>query len=517
MFDSSRKRVRGRTILLLKKVPIRIRWMLVTFVGILIAAPLLHAQFFPSTRYLTRSSPFSPTSYDQCAALNQEFAEDVRNLTEQHSQCLADAPREESSDGGICSKTSCQPLHTAMNHARQRQADEVRTCNDRVSKHLEKKRREEEIAHRAAAEAERDRKKQEIERRNQDQKDKERVQNQEKERDTVEQAERSDRAQHEAQEQQERERQAEREREDFARRHAEEQERQAAEIRRQLYIQAVTQTATHIKQEWLSRVRTGLPDVVADIVSFADVSRSMARGDSTLSMSDFIGTADNLVERAETVHAWITSPVQTFKDQIQSDAIRIVVAEPQHQATDARLKAIFHSVTKMNEAAHESNPFAKSLSAKALSKIDTQFNSALRELRHIEGELGSFNRGNGKFAGQPLVNPFRYKPTPPRPAMEYEMSNPFDTGERYGQQDATGDAELQFPSQNPFRSRTVEKARDGKSIQSDKTTAPVLSHNPFVQESKQMPALSKKPTVSSQNRVVQYRDPTTRQVSKDHP
>ena len=44
--------------------------------------------------------------------LDEEFAREVRELHTQHEQCLADAPREESSEGGTGSKASCQALRT---------------------------------------------------------------------------------------------------------------------------------------------------------------------------------------------------------------------------------------------------------------------------------------------------------------------------------------------------------------------------------------------------------------------
>lgn len=454
-------------------------WMVVS-VGF--AMPPIDALSF-SSRYLTRSSPFSPTSHEECEALNQEFAQDVRMLTEQHAQCLSDAPHEQTSEGGTCSKLSCQPLHTAMNSARARQGDEVKKCSTRVNEYLEEKRRKDEAARREASEAER------VEH------DRSRA----KDREVQEETERNTRAQKAEEKRQQREL-VERER-----LKAEERERQAAEFKRQAYIAGVLQIAQQVKQEWHDRLRTGVPDVVADISRFVEASRSMLAPKGSLSMPEFVGAADKLVERAENVRAWITSPLHTVTDQIRSDAIRMVLAEPEQKQTDERLSAMFHSVKKMKEIAHEQNPFAKTISAQALTLIERQFNSALGELNRLEAQLGTFQKDQLTTNHGPLVNPFKLKSPQSHVTTMAPFTNPFAAGPDTVAQDTLIAVEKQDPSANPFRSRQAAITRDSPSTSESTSTSRLRNESPSTAS-----PLSASP---DKNAIVRYRDPATKQVS----
>ncbi len=197
----------------------------------------------PSVRYFSLMAPLSPTSPEACNELQQEFAEIQQELHVQHEQCLRDAPGDErGDDGGTCSKSSCQALHTARDEAGKKARQEVGICRERLSTYLAEKRREDERARRAAEEAERDRdqrdrdqrdRDRERDRRNTERKDKE-------ERDRQAAKDKADRDRRDAEDRTDR---ARRDQEDRARRDAADradQQRRQTEALRQAHIRAVT-------------------------------------------------------------------------------------------------------------------------------------------------------------------------------------------------------------------------------------------------------------------------------------
>lgn len=124
---------------------------------------LSHAQVFfstPSTGYTLLSAPLSPTSRDECTALDRAFDQELRTLNQQHDQCLAGTTRERPG-AGTCSKPSCQALHTARDEAGERRHQEGRVCRDRVGEYQAEKRRQEEQERQARESAERQRREQE--------------------------------------------------------------------------------------------------------------------------------------------------------------------------------------------------------------------------------------------------------------------------------------------------------------------------------------------------------------------
>jgi hypothetical protein len=427
-------------------------------------------------------------------------------------------------------------LHSARDHARKKQRQEVQICRARVGDYLAKQRRKEEEARRAAEAAERDRQKRENEdrARERDQQKADRKKQEDRDRGAADQAAREDRARRDATAQaekeqhdrQEKDRQAQHEQEERTRRDAQEQAEQAqlaAEVARQQYLAAVAQTATHVKQEWLGRIRTSLPEVAAEVGSFVEISRSMTRGDGAHSMSEFIGEADTLVTRVETAHAWISSPLETFADQVTADAIRIVKADHGQQETDARLTAIFHGVKKMNDVAHNTNPFAKSISSFALAQIEEQFNTALGNLNHIEKELSAANSSDHKAGGQPLTNPFRLRThTPSRSTAHSDAPNPFASSSGPPDSILTEPLGSQATSpSNPFRHASTSRQRDADSKPSSAAMSQENSRNPFHKNSEAHSEAGssasgsttpKTARQSSEDRTVRYRDPLTKEL-----
>lgn len=95
-----------------------------------------------SMRLIGLSSPWSPTSADECSALSQKFSEIIQQLNAEHDECLKDAPRDDHG-GGTCSKVACQGLHTDRDNASRKASEEGRVCQERLRAYLEKKRQDE--------------------------------------------------------------------------------------------------------------------------------------------------------------------------------------------------------------------------------------------------------------------------------------------------------------------------------------------------------------------------------------
>ncbi|MEK6785510.1 MAG: hypothetical protein AABY61_08520 [Nitrospirota bacterium] len=448
----------------------------------------------PSTRYITLSAPLFPTSPEACDDLQQEFADIQRELSAQHEQCLRDAPDEEhGDDGGTCSKSSCQALHTARDQAGKYAQQEVGNCRRRLNDYLTEQRRRDERDRRDAAEAEQDRRDHERQdqERERDRRNTERKNQEERDRHIAE--EKADRERRDADERAERERQDERDRQARV-----EQSRRQAEALRQAHVRAVTHTAGQLKATWQDRVRNTLPETASDLSSFMQVVHGMARGDGFYKLADFVIAADRLAERAETASKWITSPLQSFSDQVTADAIDMVRADRGYQRDDPRVHTIFRGIQKINELAHDTNPFTKAISSTAFDQIEHHFKTIMGELEHLEADIGSFNYSKRKHADQPIANPF--KGTPQKPAASVS-----DNG-------------------NPFRSSTPLPKREEVIREESAFTPAVDSANPFRSSgdfstsspppTAKLPQAARPPqAAASADQTVRYRDPATGKLS----
>ena len=451
----------------------------------------------PSSRYHYLSSPISPTSAEECTALSAEFAEETSELNAQHSQCLEGSPNE-GSNGGTCSKSSCQALHTALYEAQRKGDEEGRVCRDRLGMYLAEKRKEAE--RQRADDAERDRVRQERDKSEADRKN------------TNERTERDRRA---SEKKTDEDRQAAKDRADKSARDTEEkaardtqkraeQERRIAEARRQAYRMAVVNTASNLKSTWQQRIRSGVPEVMSDTSSFMKIVHEMFRGEGSRSLAEVVVAADTLAERAETAYAWITSPVQTFSDQVTADAIQLVKSQGDFQQNDARVHTIFRGVKKLNDITHESNPFAKAMNAAVYEQLESHFQSLLGEVENLESAIGSFDYSSKKHADQPLANPFRGS-TSTLPKSAPGAGNPWrQHAEPVRQAEESRPITGASPSRestNPFHA--------GDSV---------VDVNPFTRPSQTSPAIANKTPSSSaspasQDPMVRYRDPATRELS----
>jgi len=342
----------------------------------------------------------------KCDDLAREFDEEFRTLNDQHESCLAKAPNDEVPLGETCTKSSCQSLHTAKdevgknatrrwgfagpawasiwptNAGRKRKTNAGRrkpsktarigiagtrsgngtggtpTGNSRKTVTAEPtKRKPTTTGRRSRAEKSRH------------------GRDQDRQRATAD------------------------------------QQRRQAEALRQANFLAITQAADRLKDTWKERLRGGLPDVASELSSFMQVVRGVARGDGSYSVSDLLVATNTLADRAQTTFALITSPFQTFSDQVTADAIDMVRADRTYQRDDPRVQPIFRGIQKVNEIVHERNhPFSEAISSAAFEQIDTHFKTIIGELEHLEADIGSFDYSRRKYADQPLANPFRQAP-----------------------------------------------------------------------------------------------------------
>jgi hypothetical protein len=237
------------------------------------------------------------------------------------------------------------------------------------------------------------------------------------------------------------------------------------------------------------------------------IVQGMYRGDGSRSLAEVVAAADTLAERAETAYAWITSPVQTFSDQVTADAIQLVKAQGDFQQNDARVHTIFRGVKKLNDVTHESNPFAKAMNAAVYEQLESHFQAMLGEVENLESAIGSFDYSSKKHVDQPLANPFK--------GSTSTLSNSSQGGGNPWRQHAE-------PVRHAEESRPVTGALPSRESSNPfHASNSVVEVNPFIPPSQPSPALADKinktpnsnTSPASPDRMVRYRDPTTRELS----
>lgn len=129
----------------------------------IVLTPAFPGSLYPSTRYITLSSPTFPTNYNECQALAREFNAEIQTLNQQHEECLQGAPPDDVARGGTCSKSSCQALHTARDRATAAATKEQSVCSARVANYLAAQQQEQaQRQRRVEAESERERRQQAV-------------------------------------------------------------------------------------------------------------------------------------------------------------------------------------------------------------------------------------------------------------------------------------------------------------------------------------------------------------------
>lgn len=302
---------------------------------------------------------------------------------------LRDAPdQERDDDGGTCSKSSCQSLHTARDQAGRNAQQEVGLCRRRLNDYLAEQRRRDERARRDAEEAERDRR------------DRERSDH-ELDQQHAEQQKKADREHREIENRAARERQDARDRAADA-----ELQRLQAESSRQAYLRAVELAASRVKSNWHEHIRSGISKVRDETHSFMDVAHGLFRGDPSVSFRDLVDANKTLLNTVKEGRAWINEPLQLYSDQVVADTVQLVRADKEYQHTDSRIQAVFAGISKMNAIVNEMNPFAKAWNASVHDELKREFQSTLGAMQMLESQVGSFTAKPASPSDPMRRNPF---------------------------------------------------------------------------------------------------------------
>ena len=241
-----------------------------------------------------------------------------------------------------------------------------------------------------------------------------------------------------------------------------------------------------------------------------EIVHSIRRGDSSYKVADFVVAADTLAERAETAYKRITSPIQTFSDQVAADAIKLIRGDGSYQRDDPRIQTIFRGIHKINDIAHDTNPFSKAISGAALGEIERVHQTIFGELDRLEADIGSFNHSSHRYADRPIANPF--KGTRPksaatenpflRPSSPSDSANPFHKP-----------ADSTTATVNPFV-RPPSPSRDSANpFRTDRFAPDVLAVPPKTTPSQRA---NHPPVSAPADTTVRYRDPVTGQLSTRH-
>ena len=373
------------------------------------ARELCAAPMFPSTRWILLSSPLSPTSYEECQALNQKFSEIISQLSADHEECLQGAPRDDQGAGGTCSKTSCQALHTAMDEARKKASREGQTCSARLSAYLEEKRKE-------AAEAERRRSAPEREAREDDarrtKRDRERAQE--------ESGRKAD------QDRRERERASERERRDVSDRERRERDARNDEERR------VRELADAQKRYELEARLAALREKQAaeqrerDKVDRATYDRLVKEMTVLKDAGNKISTAIDFAKNPFATAAEKAS--DRLSSAITGKAVDALL--PGKEGSDSRYDAVAEVVDSARARALSGNPFAEKVSGVAMEGIHKIHGKLLGELDRAGADIAKFGREDAT-ASRSTVSVVRPVPSAygggvSNPAPSQPANNPFN-------------------------------------------------------------------------------------------
>jgi multidrug efflux pump subunit AcrA (membrane-fusion protein) len=367
--------------------------------------------YFPSTRWIMLSSPWSPKSYEECQALSQEFSEITRELNAQHEECLQGAPQDQPGGGPICSRTSCQALHTARDSATKKSSEEGQTCRQRVSAYLESKRREEAEARKRQEEAERETREEDTRRAKRDQ---ERAQDETKRKADRDRRDREYKDEQARRDREDRERDARRDaerREQEAREKAERQAQEAKDAAR--YQRDVLRAQMEAKQR--EKDKGDQAAYEKELEAMRALKAGGIAGRVTLSKNPF-ETAARLGAR-EMDREFLDAGLDAS----------LPFGEQKH---DIRHDASAAAVNVMQSVALRPNPFAKEVSKTAMHGVQTIQRKVLGEMDKAAQAIEEFgrddaaaSRGTGPVfrpASPPPSHSARNPFSPPTPATTYQ-------------------------------------------------------------------------------------------------
>lgn len=110
------------------------RFSLLVFCSITCAGSWAHG--FTDSYHTDIRPPLFPTSMEQCDEYRQEIDADIKKTSDDHAECLKDAPREESggpSGTDTCAKPACQKLHTLRSELNKERNDNYGECRRTVA------------------------------------------------------------------------------------------------------------------------------------------------------------------------------------------------------------------------------------------------------------------------------------------------------------------------------------------------------------------------------------------------
>lgn len=368
---------------------------------------------FPSTRWIMTSAPLWPKSSEECSALNQEFYSIIRDLSAQHDECLADAPRDEIGEGGTCSKTSCQALHTARDKASKKSSEEGRICQERLQKYLDKKRKEEveerkrqEAKEREAREDEAARSKRKADR------------------------ERQDREDQAAQDKRERDKQAEREREERAERDTRAEQQKADQAR---------WTRDSNNQPERARLEALLAQQRAQQ---AAEQRERDKRDSTLydKLVKELAAAKEIKGQLSSALDFARNPFKSVAElsaeAVASSAVNLSVNPflSDREGSNSTYDLTAMVVDSARSRALAGNPFAERMSGMAMDGVNQVH-------RRVLGEFDSASVAIMQFEGGSNISGPVFRPSTPAP--------------RSGGNEVAPSPSTSYPSQNPFNTTSA--------------------------------------------------------------
>ena len=374
----------------------------------------------PSTRYITLSSPWRPTSSAECSALAQEFAQIISELNQQHEECLQDAPRDDPNGGGTCSKATCQPLHSAKDSASRKASEESRVCQQRVSEYLAAQRKAQEEQQRAEreeaeAKARRDAQRQKDDRERDaraSQRDRERL-----DREARDAQEKRDRARSDQEARNQRDREAgERARRDQER--AAQAERDArnldARIRAEIAIAEMRQRAAEAKQK-------------------RDAEEQSTYVKLTEQLKAAKEAGDTALEFAKNPFRKSTEMVADKVASALVDKGLDIAAPIGPEGHDATYDRIAGAADAARDKALSGNPFANTISGKAMEGVNKIHRQVIGQMDQVTKGMDSIGRDDSARSTV-ASSTFRASPAPqPMPATSNprgttaQTDNPFAT------------------------------------------------------------------------------------------
>ncbi len=393
--------------------------MAVTWITPTAAQDFLNA--LPSTRYLILSSPWRPTSYDECTALQQEFSAEINRLNAQHEACLQGAPSDDSNTGGSCSKAICQAVHSARDGATRKSGEETSTCRKRVGEYVAEQRQEEDKRRKAAEAAERDARQRERE--DADRKAKREAERQKDERDRRDKDATSDRERRESEARAERDRRDRdardgAERRDRAERDRQDREKEAAKAKSEQ--EAAERNRRESDARILSQIRREA-EVAQAVARAEEAKRERDKQEQSLYL-DLLVQLKQGKDEAVTAKEFLANPFRKAKE-LAADAVASKLMEkgldiaspigPERQ--DSRYEATAAATDEARSKVLGNNPFAEKISGVAMEGIHKINRQVLGQVDELGKQMDSVAKTDTRAPSRPsstYVSPSRAAGSP---------------------------------------------------------------------------------------------------------